>query len=53
MELITYIENHFVTTLTLFARIIGLFIFMPGFSSKSVTLKIKILHDYHENNIYL
>lgn len=43
MELITYIENHFVTTLILFARIIGLFIFMPGFSSKSITLKIKIL----------
>lgn len=43
MELIQYIEENLTIIMILFARIIGLFVFMPGFSSKSINKKLKVL----------
>lgn len=43
MELINYLQDNLNTILVLFARVMGLIIFMPGISSKSINKKIKVL----------
>lgn len=43
MELLTFLENELQMCLLIFPRIVGLFIFMPGLSSKSINKKVKIL----------
>ena len=43
MELVNYLSNNLHKLLILLPRIAGLFIFMPGLSSRSITTKIKVL----------
>ena len=43
MELIGFLEANLYGIVILFTRISGLFVFMPGFSSKAINRKVKVL----------